>query len=89
MVDLVRVIINQPILLCVLRNLGGGQQFERQHARIVRAPIGEIDKVLPEILQLLAHPSIATLVVGNPENLLFEETVKRFRLFHWGRDSFQ
>jgi hypothetical protein len=54
----------------------------------VRPTIWEIDEVFPKVLKLVMLPSIASLKIGNPENLLFEETVKRFRLIHGSLDSF-
>ena len=68
-VQLVRMVIDQPELLVILLNVGGRNLVQSQHAGIVGATVWQVDEILPEGVQLLASPSVTALVVGNAEQL--------------------
>jgi hypothetical protein len=82
------MVIYQPVLFIAFLDILRRNFLESQNTCVVRPTIWEIDEVFPKVLKLVMLPSIASLKIGNPENLLFEETVKRFRLIHGSLDSF-
>ena len=81
-VQLVRMVIDQPELLVILLNVGGRNLLQSQYAGIVGATVGQIDEILPEGVQLLASPGVTALVVGNAEQLLLEEAIEWFGFVH-------
>ena len=63
-VQLVRMVIDQPELLVIFLNVGGRNLLQSQYAGIVGATVWQIDEILPEGVQLLASPGVTALVVG-------------------------